>query len=215
MVTVAKKSEPNTLQSRMGFTDTDLKTAGHDAIMLWLNENIQQISRNILGIQDTYGKWSDAYLRQIYDASDFEKWWGSGSDSRDRTVPIVHFGSPVWEYPITTGAQRGNKYTVGFVDLRIEVSHYPALTATQRWRQDQDPFEMYWKKCDSLLFEVKTAIPSLGEIIRQIRYYQEYERGIYVVVSPDARWKDALESQEIRFVLADGNPVQVETPCLL
>lgn len=208
MVTVAKSSTPNTLQSKMGFTDPDLKTAGHDAIMLWLNDNVRQISLNILGLTGAVGQWKESYLRELYEPlrANFEEWWA------DRSHPSVEIGKVVWEHPVTTGAQ--NKYTVGFIDLQLEISHSPVLRRSQDWWNpgEGDPFFTYWKKTENLLFEVKTTIPSLGELIRQIRYYQEYEQGIYVVVSPDARWKAALESQDIRFVLADGQPIQAKTP---
>ena len=48
-------------------------------------------------------------------------------------------------------------------------------------------------------FEVKATLPSAGELIRQIRMYQEYVQGEWVVVSPDDRHRSILESQGIRF----------------
>jgi hypothetical protein len=51
-----------------------------------------------------------------------------------------------------------------------------------------------------VFFEVKTTIPSLGELIRQIRMYQEYENGIWVVVSPDDTHSSRLEKQGIKFI---------------
>lgn len=50
------------------------------------------------------------------------------------------------------------------------------------------------------LFEVKSAIPSLGELIRQIHLYEQYQQGFYVVVSPDTRYRKAIENQNIEFV---------------
>jgi hypothetical protein len=49
-------------------------------------------------------------------------------------------------------------------------------------------------------FEIKSSIPSIGELIRQIRMYQTYQKGRYVVVSPDARWERMLDSQRIGFI---------------
>jgi hypothetical protein len=53
-------------------------------------------------------------------------------------------------------------------------------------------------------YEVKPSIPSLGEVIRQVRMYQTYtnrERyGEWWIVSPDTRFKEQLESQGIKFL---------------
>lgn len=50
-----------------------------------------------------------------------------------------------------------------------------------------------------IAFEVKTAIPNLGELLRQIRLYQHYSRPgtHYVVVSPDDRDSSLLNDQGI------------------
>jgi len=48
-------------------------------------------------------------------------------------------------------------------------------------------------------FEVKATLSSAGELIRQIRMYQEYVQGEWVVVSPDNRHRGLLESQGILF----------------
>jgi hypothetical protein len=58
-------------------------------------------------------------------------------------------------------------------------------------------------------FEVKTAIKSLGELIRQIRMYQEYvSSGIFVVVCPDDRYKEQLQRQGIAFVKYRPDSIQ-------
>ena len=49
----------------------------------------------------------------------------------------------------------------------------------------------------------RTQRPSLGELTRQIRMYKQY-RGVrdehrFVVVSPDARFQEAIERQGILF----------------
>lgn len=51
-----------------------------------------------------------------------------------------------------------------------------------------------------LFFEVKTIIPSLGELIRQIRLYQNYIAGPWFVVCKDNRFEDQLGSQGIGFI---------------
>jgi hypothetical protein len=55
---------------------------------------------------------------------------------------------------------------------------------------------------DDYLFEIKPSIPSVGELIRQIRMYQQYKPGKYIVVSPDDRFASVLSGQGIEFLKA-------------
>jgi hypothetical protein len=64
-----------------------------------------------------------------------------------------------------------------------------------------------------LYIEVKTRIPSIGELIRQISMYKTYAcaRGYYrfAVVSPDDRFEKILENQGIHFYKYTGDPLDV------
>ena len=86
-----------------------------------------------------------------------------------------------WEHPITKGT--GNyKTIVGYVDF-----------AALYEREGDFNLEVF--------FEVKSYIKSCGELIRQIRQYQEYAlpEPRFVVVSPDVRFEDILRDQGIDF----------------
>ena len=117
------------------------------------------------------------------------------------TGETVKVTRKVWEKPVMS-----DKYMIGFVDLFAFVgSGYsnPAL-----------PNPSY-KRC-GVCFEVKTLISSLGELIRQIRMYKEYIHKkaedwgypLFVVVSPDARFADALRSQGIEFYHYNPDPFE-------
>jgi len=98
------------------------------------------------------------------------------------TVPKVQ---TKWEHVIHTN---NNGAIMGFVDLAITAKTSPRNT--------------------SLLIEAKAEIPSLGELIRQIRMYQDGRSGLYgdhvwVVISPDDRFASKLEEQYIRFLKYD------------
>lgn len=64
-------------------------------------------------------------------------------------------------------------------------------------RQPQWDFLFFERE---LLFEVKTSISSLGELIRQIRLYQTYTDSPFIVVCPDARFAEPILSQGIGFL---------------
>lgn len=120
--------------------------------------------------------------------------------------------SPVrWEQPITTDTGR-SKYVVGYLDL-IATVYMPRLHITRslgdvgrrRWARtgsDVQVPEWYCEKVplETLCIEAKTEIRTVGELLRQINHYKEYQRGLYVVVSPDDRHRQVLESQGVEFI---------------
>lgn len=88
----------------------------------------------------------------------------------------------LWECPVRTGGG----YLIGFADMFV-------LT-------DDGNF---------VCIEVKTKIPSLGELIRQINMYRERHNRIgnvsaseayFVIVAPDDRFAPLLEKQGIGYV---------------
>lgn len=98
------------------------------------------------------------------------------------TIPEVKI---IHEYPITNGP---NKFIIGFIDLRVHLS-YPELK-TDYHICNESRYTIY--------IEVKTTIPSYGELVRQMRMYQS-DGVILLVVSPDDRFASALREQGIYF----------------
>lgn len=96
-------------------------------------------------------------------------------------IPDYDNITTIWEQPIMSGAN--NQYCIGFVDM--------------------------WLPQCRICVEVKSKIDSAGELIRQIRMYEQYVRHVdsFVVVSPDDRFKSALESQGILFYKYTGDPL--------
>lgn len=59
--------------------------------------------------------------------------------------------------------------------------------------------DLYLPTC-GIAIEVKTKIPNIGELLRQINFYRTYLSGPrWIVVSPDDRYKDILKAQGIHF----------------
>jgi len=97
-----------------------------------------------------------------------------------------------WEYPITEAKYyQGIKsqYMIGFADMYVVTKD-----------------RLNNNGCRIVFFEVKSVIPSPGELIRQVNRYRTYIEAnphtaehIFVVVSPDARYADVLKSQGIEF----------------
>ena len=176
------KPRATTIQQRFGFQDGDLKTPKHDEMMLWLDSNLLKI------VGAMAGSWDNGRDAARKEGCPEELL----SEEHNRTLD-----RRTWEYPIVDRKYGGAKYVIGFVDL------WASCTAPElrRWESG----EWHWgNPTKYFYFEVKSTIPSLGELIRQIRMYQEYIEthlsGAFYIVSPDARFKDALRSQGIGFV---------------
>lgn len=105
-----------------------------------------------------------------------------------------------WELPILSGS-----YVVGVVDFCVSLDRG---TVWLGGIEDKALFQPAWKigrDRGTLLFEIKPAIRSLGELIRQINIYRTYEQqSRFIVVSPDDRFRSNLESQGISFVKYTG-----------
>jgi hypothetical protein len=76
------------------------------------------------------------------------------------------------EYPVADNSKHKN-FIVGFVDV-------------------------YCRKY-SIGVEIKTEMPVVGELIRQIQFYRNYINGSWIVVSPDDRNANILKGQGIYF----------------
>lgn len=124
------------------------------------------------------------------------------------TPPLQSFEitEKVWEYAVLTRTG----FTAGFVDMLARYStphlrYYPR--GTKNYYNHEHEFlpelEINYES-HTMAFEVKPKIPSLGELIRQIRMYQSYIECPFCVVSPDDRFKDALASQGIKFLKYTG-----------
>jgi hypothetical protein len=76
------------------------------------------------------------------------------------------------EYPVTDDSYHKN-YIVGFVD--VYSTRY------------------------NIGVEIKTQIPVMGDLIRQIQFYRKYINGSWIIVSPDDRNSVILKEQGIYF----------------
>ena len=85
-----------------------------------------------------------------------------------------------------------SKFIVGYIDLRVTIEG-------QFWDGDT---KSYSSENMEVYIEVKTAIPVLGDLIRQMRAYQEHQTGYwrkYLIVAPDDRFVKTLNEQGFYF----------------
>lgn len=191
-------SRPQTISQRFGFQDPDLSSPKHDKLIIWLDQEMTTIVDRILK-RPTRKYYSTSYSRYSAIPSDkLSKYDMTGIENYpDRNNERIQI-KKTWESPILNGS-----YTIGFCDMHVEV--------TAVW-EDKDIVFDYQDKIEKaenfhfeqdLYFEVKPTIPSLGELIRQIRMYESYtEGGQWFVVSPDTRFRTLIEKQNIKFIEA-------------
>jgi hypothetical protein len=223
------KNLAKTLQEKFGFKDDDLKTPAHDAIMLWLDANLEKIvsiylkrywnTEEIRKIEEKLkeleknkenilinGKNLDD-IKNIENKIEKLKTYISIGQPPEKSIKIV---KKIWERPI----KAHNDFVIGFIDMEV-ICYIPELFCYSEYDFPKlaiDHIEY------SLMLEVKTTIKSIGEVIRQIHLYKNYFRNYhnkmyeFIIVSPDDRYVDLLKSQDIGFVKCDCELPKAEIP---
>ena len=174
------KPKSQTIQQRFGFMDKDLKSPKHDEIMLWLDDTVENHFNHLIAFSNEW-QFNDFFV--IEDEKELSDIQSEiiFNDTELPEKPKLTVVKKVWEYPISTKSG-SNTYIVGFADMRVDFIE-PSLSYYVKENKCQ-----IYKERKSLFFEAKTEIPSLGELIRQIRMYQIYTNGKWFVVSPDVKF---------------------------
>jgi hypothetical protein len=178
---VATKSSDKSYSEHLSFNDSDLKTPRHDEIMMWLDDHCEMVVNALVG-----NTWEEIESRSGYEKHHHK----SISEIKCILKPIpicprIRVLHKEWEFPVLKKTYHGNQ-PVGFIDLMAQIETY-----SLRIDFNKNSWQIY-KRRSEYLFEVKTSIPSAGDLIRQIRFYQTFREGNYIVVSEDGRFKEVL-----------------------
>jgi len=276
-----------TLQQRFGFQDDDLKTASHDEIMLWTEQNLKGIINALFWksewqrgdkkyITDKISRAASNTSEELKKVLSRAESWKLAGQTMGLQSPPSYYHTPTddverqqkarldelveqietrakaeanekvevytqefrslhliwpqrpefdhtdvqWEYAIMGSKQ----FIIGFIDLRTIIM-YPVLrlegvieegtayNPEARWRiPDLAKLRIIsggYTEGDDLFVEVKSTLSSAGELLRQIKMYQQYVHGEWLVVCPDSRYKDILNSQDIHFWQYPIAPIEV------
>jgi hypothetical protein len=193
---MAEKTRTTTLQTRFGFSDEELKTPAHDAIMVWLDINMMKIAQGCLetkykGIATCKCLWAereaDKSIQRFPNLGD--KW--IKPDYENFPAAKIVSVKKYWESPVMS-----KQYMIGFLDMRVIAE----FTGVDYWQKTEYTLPELFEGKDTVefVFEVKPKIPSCGELIRQINMYKEYTPGAhFFVVTPDVRFSQILLQQGI------------------
>lgn len=193
------KIKAATISERFGFRDEDLKTPKHDEIMIWLDENLNDLMPLLSTLWSKLERNSDKWIQGEIEHLRRGDFNGIKKDVEVKVnEPLSPSGATVlrkeWEFPIMD-----RTYVIGFIDMLV-------TTEFNGWMLQAhvpSPYVRREKNMQQLAFEVKTTIPSLGELLRQINHYRAYFDEVsteFVVVSPDTRWKEMLERNSVYFL---------------
>lgn len=206
-----RKKTSQTLAQRFGFSDPDLTSPKHDALLIWLDENIENILRKRIGEIERkfYKREFKSSYPHIVDKEELDKFNLTGLDQSPLENTVFQFDK-IWEQPVLNG-----NYTVGFCDMKVDlsISRKNAKVYLSTQNHNIDEISQYYEEYIHW-FEIKPEIRSLGELIRQLRMYQSYTEGTWYVVSPDIRFKSMIEGQGFYFIeapkeiLSNGNTNQ-------
>jgi hypothetical protein len=239
-VIMGKETEKaKTYQERMGFKDQDIKTSKHDEICLWLAKqsnceivlkdlNISQLfSRSFINDGYRYIGW-DWEKEEVIRKPDSDHWAynerydekifneikeyikNSFKDLQTNMTPTKFQIS--FEKPIVGR----NSFMLGFIDVSIEPEN-------KNYEDDYFKFERKFKfnreKYLKIYIEVKSSLPSFGEIVREINFYKEHlefekdmygsiiGKGLFIVVAPECNFIEQLKEQGILFYKYKGDEI--------
>jgi len=197
-----------TLSEKMGFSDPDLRTPEHDAIICWFEENALALLGPWL---PNHEKWSSREVSYITEA--FSRHNKTAPQLPEIPLPGSEYGPTIqlcrWE-PVIVNARQ---FEVGFMDLLVVVSYPSLFCSTSNDNRASAPEAITVRSEDfSFWIEAKPSVTSLGELFRQLGLYRKcihecpqvgsgyIRQHKIIVVSPDDRQASRIQSQGYGFI---------------
>lgn len=186
---------------QLGFWDDEVSAPTHDKIVMWAYNNADLLVRKFL-TQFPDRMHYDA-LNDIFTPEDIE----GGHDLPKADIsplppkPLSLVAKKILEPVIKRHPEhgRGMPQILGYADLVIT------------WNEQH----VWWSSTDTkwntsvrerpILVEVKTKLPSMGELLRQINLYREVYQNV-IVIAPNDDYADILLEQHILFIQYPGEP---------
>lgn len=173
---------------QLGLWDDEVPKVSHDKIVMWAHENAEQILHQYLSFLPERHPYKDA----------LSPTWGNRAINPNLPPkplkPTKLVAKCILEKVIQQHSENGRSMPriLGYADLVIQWNYWNlSLFDDKEWRQDARPA--------SVLVEAKTALPSIGELMRQLNLYRLVYSEV-VVIAPDARYKSILADQGVLFI---------------
>jgi len=188
---------------QLGFWDPEVVTLDHDTICLWAYENTDIILKKIFPNEfDRPWSMEDLQYGEICTRASLEAFFNSTPKPNPRAAKRILEDILYMK----TGYNNSLRRIIGYADLLFTVQ-LPFI----RFNNKISAFAIGWKslvKYDrpvSVLVEVKSRLPTIGELLRQISLYRTADHHVdshveFCVVASDDKYESILAQQGITFV---------------
>jgi hypothetical protein len=194
---------------QIGFWDDQVSNPNHDAVCIWAYENTDLILKAVYPERfDIAWRKDEIDFHGISQDAKTVTFCREFLDANPRPNPKVTKKTIEYVLKSHTGYRESLERIVGYADLTIEV-HFPSVSAkfkpSAQYSSERilEGFEMIWgkhKDAPGILVEVKSVLPTLGELLRQINLYRTAFYGKFVVIAPDDKYAEILVEQDVTFI---------------
>jgi len=196
------------VNKQLGFWDSEVSTPSHDTICLWAYQNPEIIFRAAHPEMFDH-PWQKNEVHLPFQKEDATRDQAKAfADATPRPNPRIT--TKTIEYVLKNYTGYGDRFEriVGYADLMIE-TEIPYISAIFKANPNGygeevfDQFRIGWsRRADApwILVEVKSVMPTVGELLRQINLYRTAFKGKCVLVCPDDTFADILAEQNVTFI---------------
>lgn len=194
---------------QLGFWDAEVTKPDHDTICLWAYKNAELVFRAACPELFDHPWMSDEIhvTRPHTDGAAHAK-AKAFADLNPRTDPRITKKTIEYVLMSYTGHGKNLEKIVGYADLLLE-TEIPQIFTTFKenpngYGEDEfDGFALGWSRRNDaprILVEVKSVLPTVGELMRQINLYRTAFGGRFIVISPDDSYAQILKEQDVTFI---------------
>ena len=193
---------------QIGFWDPEVAELTHDQICLWAHKHADQIIRNAFpqyfgvpwhdsDIDHNRANWTDQSLQ------------GARAFMQSNPKPDIRVVARLLDEPLIrrTGYRDSIEQIVGYADLIIytEQARVVPKYRTANGDEEAQDFSIRWDRygSPSLLVEAKTVLPTIGELMRQLKLYRTAFARNLAVCSPDNSYEEILADQGFLYIKYD------------
>ncbi|MBR7791671.1 hypothetical protein KDM87_03620 [Undibacterium sp. FT147W] len=180
---------------QLGFWDDEVKNVSHDKIVLWVHANAEMLARKY--IKEFLPDYHHDVLQANWTSSELRI--PAGEKLINLPLPPEKPTNLVYRVTLEKVIQQHSENgrilprILGYADALISWS-----TPSAVWDVQDKCWQITGSQY-SILVEVKSTLPSLGELMRQINLYRLVYRDV-IVVAPDDSLSPILKDQKVMFV---------------
>lgn len=178
--------------AQIGLWDSEVALPKHDDICMWVYDHAEDVLRALRP-----HLFRPDWLDREFDSRASPEVVAAFRASTPRTPPFIA-QRELEAALVPRDGGRGWRAPVGYGDVLLTYTA-PCPSPDYGSSDAIQGFEVYPEKLQ-LLIEVKTVLPTLGELMRQLNLYATAFPGYQAVVAPDDRYADILREHGFGFL---------------